>query len=54
MGNNKKSSRSSRGRSNYDEEIISVAPYKEPQLTLTAHRCDANGTANDAGEYKAH
>lgn len=41
----------SRGRSNYDEEIISVAPYKEPQLTLTAHRCDANGTANDAGEY---
>lgn len=40
----------SRGRSNYDEEIISVAPYKEPQLTLTAHRCDANGTANDAGE----
>lgn len=41
----------SRGRSNYDEEIISVAPYKEPQLTLTAHRCDDDGTANDAGEY---
>ena len=41
----------SRGRSSFDEEIISVAPYKEPQLTLTAHRCDANGTANDAGEY---
>lgn len=41
----------SRGRSSSDEEIVSVAPYKEPQLTLTAHRCDANGTANDAGEY---
>lgn len=41
----------SRGRSNYDEEIIAVAPYKEPKLTLTAHRCDEDGTANDAGEY---
>ena len=41
----------SRGRSSSDEEIISVAPYKEPKLALTAHRCDEDGTANDAGEY---
>ena len=41
----------SRGRSSSDEETISVAAYKEPKLTLTAHRCDDDGTANDAGEY---
>ena len=41
----------SRGRSNTVEETISVAAYKEPKLNLDAHRCEANGTANDAGEY---
>ena len=40
-----------RGRSSTVEETISVAAYKEPKLSLDAHRCEANGTANDAGEY---
>lgn len=41
----------SRGRSSTVEETISVAAYKEPKLNLEAHRCEEDGTANDAGEY---
>lgn len=41
----------SRKRSNSTEVTISVAAYKEPKLTLSAHRCDEDGTANDVGEY---
>lgn len=41
----------SRGRTGSYETTLTVIPYDLPTLTLTAHRCDADGTANDMGEY---
>ncbi|MBO5953122.1 MAG: hypothetical protein J6Q53_03240 [Oscillospiraceae bacterium] len=41
-------SRGHRATARYD---LTVAAYSLPALELTAHRCTADGTANDAGEY---
>lgn len=41
----------SRGRQNTTEATIDVVEYTAPQLTLTAHRCKEDGTADDFGEY---
>lgn len=41
----------SRGRSAVWSQSLSVLAYSPPSLTLTAHRCDASGNADEAGEY---
>lgn len=41
----------SRGRTTLWQRSLSVLAYSPPSLTLTAHRCDADGNADDAGEY---
>lgn len=41
----------SRGRTGSREYTLTVADYAVPSLTLTAHRCTADGTADDTGEY---
>lgn len=41
-----------RGRSGSDTETITVLDYAAPSVTsLSVHRCNADGTANDQGEY---
>lgn len=41
-----------RGRSGSDTETITVLDYAAPSVTsLFVHRCNADGTANDQGEY---
>lgn len=42
----------SRGRQGtWKSQALTVTPYRLPTGTLTVHRCDANGTANDLGAY---
>ena len=43
----------SRGRTATWKENLSVLAYAPPSLSLSAHRCDADGTPNEAGEYAA-
>ena len=41
-----------RGRTSNHTQQVTVLDYSAPQVTaLTVHRCDANGTTNDQGEY---
>ena len=41
----------SRGRRGSVSRSFTVAAYEKPALTLTASRCDADGNADDTGEY---
>lgn len=41
----------SRGRTGSDTHILTVAEYAVPWVRIDASRCDADGTANDMGEY---
>jgi len=41
----------SRGHPGSDSDIITVAPYAAPRLTLNASRCTEDGTADDTGEF---
>lgn len=41
----------SRGRSATWSETLSVLAYSAPSLTLSAHRCDESGNADESGEY---
>lgn len=43
----------SRGRIGVFETVLTVLAYTVPSLTLTAHRCDSAGNADDTGEYAA-
>lgn len=41
-----------RGRSGSSTATIDVLPYSSPKISaLSVHRCDADGTENDQGEY---
>lgn len=41
----------SRGRKGSASQTLTVTAYEKPKLTLTALRCDADGTENDMGEF---
>lgn len=41
----------SRGRTAGADYTLGVAAYTPPQLSLSAHRCTEDGTADDTGEY---
>lgn len=43
----------SRGRTASASYSLTVTDYAVPQLSLSASRCDSDGTANDTGEYCA-
>ena len=40
-----------RGHTGVWEDTIHVAEYNPPNITISAHRCNKDGTANDLGEY---
>lgn len=41
----------SRGRVGYHREPVSVAAYKAPEIRVSAHRCQEDGTADDTGAW---
>lgn len=41
----------SRGRTATKTVLVNITSYNLPTLTLTGHRCDSDGTANDFGAY---
>jgi hypothetical protein len=40
-----------RGHTGVWEKTINVVEYNPPSVTISAHRCNEDGTANDLGEY---
>lgn len=40
-----------RGHTGVWEKTINVVEYNPPSITISAHRCNKDGTANDLGEY---